>query len=280
MAEPAIFFIYSFLMSTFARKAPSGIKVIVVGAGFAGLTAAIECDRKGHDVLLLEAFPQLKILGDIISFGPNSGRIFQKWEGVEEKLDPICHKTDHVKFVSYLGERLFSQYWHDEERYGKKFNGHRGEIHEIVFNHARGRGIEVKLGHKVVDYFESESEAGVIVQMVDGECRRFTADAVFAAEGVRSTGRKIVLGYEDKPKPSGYAVYRSWFDSAKLQSPLTDHLWKSGDTHYAWIGPDVHFLAASLKGGNDFSWVCTHKASRAHIAPAQRSILISHLVHA
>ncbi|KAL1981062.1 hypothetical protein VTN96DRAFT_3127 [Rasamsonia emersonii] len=246
-------------MPEFFRKPPTGIKVLIVGAGFAGLTAAIECDRKGHDVLLLEAFPELKILGDIISFGPNSGRIFQKWEGVEAQLDPICHKSDGVHFVSYRGEYLFTQYWHDEEPWGKKFNGHRGEIHEIVFNHARARGIDIRLGHRVVDYFETDTEAGVVAQKENGERVTFTADVVFAAEGVRSTGRKIVLGYDDKPKSSGYAVYRTWFDSSRLKSPLTDHLWKNGDSHWAWIGPDVHFLAASLKNGKDFSWVCTHK---------------------
>lgn len=231
-----------------------------MGAGFAGLTAAIECHRKGHDVVVLESFPQLKILGDIISFGPNSGRIFQKWEGVEEQLDPLCHNTDHLNFVTWDGHYLIAQRWDEEANYGKKFNGHRGEIHEIVFNHAKARGIDIRLGQKVIDYFEDEKEAGVLARNVTtGAEERFTADVVFAADGVRSEGRKIVLGYEDKPISSGYAIFRSWFDSTKLTSPLTDHLWKNGDTHWGWIGPDVHFLAASLKGGKDFSWVCTHK---------------------
>jgi thioredoxin reductase len=43
---------------------PTGIRVIIVGAGFAGLTAAIECDRKGHTPIVLEKFPELKILGE------------------------------------------------------------------------------------------------------------------------------------------------------------------------------------------------------------------------
>ncbi|KAJ9303743.1 hypothetical protein DTO217A2_6755 [Paecilomyces variotii] len=241
--------------SGFSRNPPTGIKVVIVGAGFAGLTAAIECDRKGHDVVLLESFPELKILGDIISFGPNSGRIFQKWEGVEEKLDPICHKSDGILFKTYLGESLVTQYWRDEESFGKKFNGHRGEIHEIVFNHALERGIDIRLGQRVTDYFETDTEAGVIVNGKD----RVVGDVVFAAEGVRSPGRKIVLGYEDKPKSSGYAVYRAWFDSSRLTHPITKHLVENGDAHVAWIGPDVHFIAASLKNGKDFSWVCTHK---------------------
>jgi succinate dehydrogenase/fumarate reductase flavoprotein subunit len=35
---------------------PSGIRVIIVGAGFAGITAAIECTRKGHSCLILESY--------------------------------------------------------------------------------------------------------------------------------------------------------------------------------------------------------------------------------
>ena len=35
---------------------PSGIRIIIVGAGFAGITAAIECTRKGHSCLILESY--------------------------------------------------------------------------------------------------------------------------------------------------------------------------------------------------------------------------------
>lgn len=48
------------------KVAPSnstGIKIIIVGAGIAGLACGIECKRKGHEVLLLEKFRELKILG-------------------------------------------------------------------------------------------------------------------------------------------------------------------------------------------------------------------------
>jgi len=238
------------------RRDPTGIKVIIVGTGFAGLTAAIECHRKGHDVLVLESYPEVKIMGDIISFAANSGRIFQRWPGVEEKLDPICHRSQGLSYKTYLGDDLFTQYWEQERgQYGKAFNGHRGEIHYIVYQHALDLGIEIKLGHKVVDYFETETEAGVVA---NGE--KFVGDVVLAADGVRSKGRTIVLGYEDKPKASGYAIYRAWFDSAELaKDPDTAWMVNDGDKHCAWLGPDIHFIAASVKNGKDFSWVCTHK---------------------
>lgn len=112
-------------MATSQRPPSTGIKVIIVGAGFAGLTAAIECHRKGHEVLVLESFPELKLLGDIISFAPNSGRIFQRWEGVDAKLDPIIHKSDGITYKTWKGETLTRQTWGEEARkYGKAYNGH------------------------------------------------------------------------------------------------------------------------------------------------------------
>ena len=231
-----------------------------VGAGFAGLTAAIECNRKGHHVTLLDKSASLKALGDIISFASNSGRIFQRWEGVEKALDPINHKSKCLVFQDWHGSYITTQYWDKEVTYGKKFNGHRGEIHQVVYQHAVDRGIDIRLGQNVTDYFETDTEAGVTVSNLDGSTTKLTADCVFAAEGVRSPGRKIVLGYIDRPKPSGYAIYRAWFPSDALATnPRTSHLVVNGDTHCGWIGPDVHFLTASIKDGKDFSWVLTHK---------------------
>lgn len=241
-------------MSQFPRLPPSGIKVIIVGAGFAGLTAAIECDRKGHEVILFEKVSDLKPLGDIISFGQNAGRIFAKWPGVMEHFEPIIHKSNALTYHNWEGKFATTQSFLDEKDWGRKVNGHRGELHITLYRHAVARGIDVRLGQNVTDYFEEDHAAGIVS---NGE--RHTADVVLAAEGVKSRGRKIVLGFEDQPQPSGYAVYRAWFSTEKLkQNPITQHL-VQGDTHNGWIGQDIHFLAAAIKNGAEISWVCTHK---------------------
>jgi 2-polyprenyl-6-methoxyphenol hydroxylase-like FAD-dependent oxidoreductase len=229
-------------MVTFPRAPPTGIRVIIIGTGFAGLTAAIECHRQGHSVLILESFSTLKILGDVITFGPNSGRIFRRWPGMEEKLDPICHETNEIQIRTWEGELIVTQNWKEKERaYGRNYNGHRGQIHRLVFDYAREVGIDVRLGHKVTDYFESESEAGVVA---NGQ--RFVADVVLAADGVRSKGRTIVLGYEDKPKASGYAVYRAWFDVGKMaEDPDFAFLFEKDDDLCCWIGEHLDQIACS-----------------------------------
>lgn len=42
----------------------TGIEIIIVGTGLAGLTAALECTRKGHKVRVLERNPDINVAGE------------------------------------------------------------------------------------------------------------------------------------------------------------------------------------------------------------------------
>lgn len=49
----------------------TGIDVIIVGTGLAGLTAAIECTRKGHNVRVLERSHSINTAGAAESAAPS-----------------------------------------------------------------------------------------------------------------------------------------------------------------------------------------------------------------
>lgn len=191
---------------------PTGIKVIVVGAGFGGLTAAIECHRQGHSVEIYENFPSLKTLGDIISFGANGGRIFTRWSDGEIARRLRALSIDLSKYGFRIhkydtGEVVYHQPTAPQMADAPIFNGHRGELHEVVFKYATEElGIPIRLGQLVEEYFENEDKAGIVLK--SGE--RVEGDLVIGADGVRSKARELVLGYVDKPKSSGYAVWRAW----------------------------------------------------------------------
>jgi len=251
----------------FPRLPPSGIKVIVVGAGFAGLAAAIECDRKGHSVSVydkVDSIDEITRIGDIISFDPNGSVAFERWPGVVDQMEAVARQTKRINLYDHTGNFVTSQDFSHEKKWGRRINAHRGELHSIVYRHAVARGIKFNLGCRVEDYFESDGDpehgvmpcAGVVVKGKG----RITADVVIAAEGVRSRGRKIVLGFDENPKSSGYAVYRAWFPASDkvAKNPITKHLVETGDTHQGFIGPDIHFLASSIKNGSEVNWVFTH----------------------
>jgi 2-polyprenyl-6-methoxyphenol hydroxylase-like FAD-dependent oxidoreductase len=240
-------------------KSKTGIKVVIVGAGFGGLTAAIECHLQGHDVILLEAFPALKPLGDIISFGSNAGHIFNSWSDgyISRKFRPLCIDSKHFDLRKYDGEKVLEQPTPPKVADWPVFNGHRGELHMIVYYYAKDvLGIPIRTGSRVIKYFENADCAGV--ELENGE--KVTGDVVIGSDGVRSKARELVLGYFDKPRSSGYAIFRAWFSTeALMKDPLTKGFVDHGDTFTGWIGQDVHLLVAVLKGGKDISWVLTHK---------------------
>ncbi|KAF2092640.1 FAD/NAD(P)-binding domain-containing protein [Rhizodiscina lignyota] len=245
------------------QNAKTGIKIIIVGAGFGGLGAAIECHRHGHDVEIYEAFPELKQLGDIISFGPNAGRIFYRWGERDGEIAQRM-RTLSIDLRSYgfnirkydTGEIIINQKNPGWDETSPVFNGHRGELHQVIFDYARDElGIPIHLDRRIEQYFEDDEKSGIILD--SGE--RISADLVIAADGVRSKARKAVLGFEDKPKSSGYAVWRAWFSNKDMiADPETAQFCENGDTFNGWIGPDMHFLFSTIKNGSDCCWVLTH----------------------
>lgn len=46
-----------------AKPNSSGITVIIIGLGYAGCVAAVECHRKGHKVIVFEQAPKILGLG-------------------------------------------------------------------------------------------------------------------------------------------------------------------------------------------------------------------------
>ena len=138
--------------------------------GFGGLGAAIELHRKGIHVEIYEAFPELKVLGDIISFGPNAGRIFYRWKDGEIAQRLRAASIDLTEYGFRIhkwdtGEVVFHQKTPPPPKEAPRFNGHRGELHEIVFNYAKDElGIPIHLGQPVEKYFEDDERAGIVLQ--------------------------------------------------------------------------------------------------------------------
>lgn len=252
------------------------VTVVIIGAGFAGLTAAIECRLNGMHSILVEKYKDSIEYGDLIDFYPNAGVIIERWDNgkVAEDLLKICVRNAKCwDYYSNKNEFIYSDpYLIVAGDYTKQFAGHRGQMHKIFLDYAQKVGVEFRFGCAVVDYFENEKSAGVVLKT--GE--EIVGDCVLASDGPRSIARQKVLHLEDSKVNSGYAIYRAFFeitDETRKDPRLADFCRKEVDTLKIWVGPDAHTLAYSWNEGKDLVWVGTHKVSQCDVSCNSTQVL-------
>lgn len=183
--------------------------VVIVGAGLGGCACAIACARQGMRVTLLDQVVEFFPLGDSVGFGSNASKLFKRW-GLYDALWAISSRTEETVMRNYDGKVIAEDrtLGAAEEVYGHKgLIGHRGDYHAIFIEHCKKNGVCVRMGERIEKY--DAKKPSVFLQ--SGE--EIVAHAVIASDGVKSTGRTQVLGFEDKPIHSGYAVWRAYSDA-------------------------------------------------------------------
>lgn len=237
------------------------LHVLIVGAGFGGLTAAIECRLRGMHVTLVETYPTSSAYGDIIDFFPNGGRIIENWDNgrIGRELMKICiNQGDKFKYCKADGTVVWAEDWILEpHHYWRQFAGHRGQMHKIVLDYAKELGVNFEFGDRVVQYLDQEKPG---VALAGG--KTFTANVVVAADGPRSIARSQVLGLPDNKVNSGYAIFRAYFtltDEHRKNPLLEEFCDPTVDITCLWIAKDLHMIVYTWNKGKDLGWVLTHK---------------------
>ncbi|KAK1455633.1 hypothetical protein CMEL01_04393 [Colletotrichum melonis] len=158
------------------RYPPSGISILIVGAGIAGLGFAIEAYRKGHDVRVIEKRPIFQDFGDIIAIQTPALHTPKKWPGFLEHLKKNAYAPINYmkKFDGTLiGEQLLGT------PNDPSLVTNRSLLHSVLRDYVRDLGIQIEFSTPVREYFEADSSAGVVLE--DG--RRLLADLIVTADG-------------------------------------------------------------------------------------------------
>lgn len=241
----------------------NSLKVVIVGGGFSGVAAAVECKLRGMHVTLVETYPTSRTQGDVLDFLPNGGRIFGVWDNgkIGKKLLDICVNTGKtLDFYSPKDELLSQEPWNlHPHHYEYQYAGHRGEMHQVLFDYAVEVGVDVRLGVPVTKYIDGET-GPVGVELKNGE--QFLGDVVLAADGPRSLARTQVLGLPDNKVNSGYAIYRAFYEltDEQLANPHFANICNENeDRAMMWVGRDIHgFMYTWRKARYEFfqsSWM-------------------------
>jgi 2-polyprenyl-6-methoxyphenol hydroxylase-like FAD-dependent oxidoreductase len=170
------------------------MKVIISGAGIAGLTLAWWLARGGCSVLIVEKAPVLRDEGFLVDFFGSGYDIAERMH-----LLPRLHSLDlQVAQVSWIDKREHEFARLRFDKFKRLFDGRimtlmRGDLVRVLFEDLPG-SVELRFGREIAQFDSLEDR--VDVTLTSGE--RETADLLVGAEGVHSTVRTRLFGDESR----------------------------------------------------------------------------------
>ncbi|MDO7840799.1 FAD-dependent monooxygenase [Sphingomonas immobilis] len=222
-------------------------RLLIAGAGIAGLTTAIAARRSGHEVIVLERAPQLLELGAGLQLAPNGTRVLLHL-GLEERIRRVASETDgKVIRLWSTGQtwKLFDLGAQSRELYGAPYwMIHRGDLHRVLLEAAVESGVEIRTSTEVCGVDQSPS--GVRVHVAGGEI--VEGDAAVGADGIHSIFRAARF-VADAPRFTGILAWRGVAEASKLPASLTENVGTN------WVGPGKHVISYPLRGGTLVNFV-------------------------
>lgn len=177
------------------RGAP---RVLVVGGGIGGLSAAIALRRVGVEAEVFERAPALREVGAGISIWPNATRILREW-GVLDALVARGFVLRRGAILSPSGRRLQAMPFPETD--APHLLVHRADLQATLAD-----ALPPWVLHTGAE-FQSVREADGQVRAVFAGLGDARGDALVGADGLRSAVRAALLG-DGPPTYRGYTVWR------------------------------------------------------------------------
>jgi len=210
-------------------------RVIIVGGGIAGLSAALSLQQKGVSVRLFEQAEQFGEVGAGISLSqPASRGLFSL--GLQEaivKAADLPARAGAVDFETGVPEEGpdLMQVAREAGEIPYYYQIHRADLHAILVAAVMAGDPEtIALGKRLVDVDQDATSATAVFH----DDTRATGDVLLGADGINSRVRACLFG-EENPRFTGQVAYRFLVPVAEVQ----DYLGHGASVKYTGVGKTV-----------------------------------------
>ncbi len=243
------------------RPLTRAARVVIVGAGIGGLSAAIALRRRGIAAAVLERAAALHEVGAGILLWPDAMRVLHQLE-LGAAVERAGAVATHDALRSSHGALLAggSADGPASRSEGPPVVVHRGLLQSILLP-ALDRGV-LRLGAECVGVVQDG--AGATVRLADGSTER--GDVVVGADGLHSRVRASLVR-DGRPRYSGYVAWRG---VVPLDRRLADRL-RPGES---W-GRGELFGAAVLGGNQAYWWASARADEHASGSPAEEKAAVT-----
>lgn len=209
-------------------------KVIIVGAGIGGLTAALALKARGADVTVLEQADAIREVGAGLQISPNGSVVLQAL-GLGDALARAGLAARAVVLRDYRrsGDVVRLDLTRHAAEHPYLFV-HRADLIELLAQAAREAGAQLRLLQRVD---RVSADPGPVLHTGSGA--RLRADLVVGADGVHSRLRALLNGPED-PFFTGQVAWRATVPN-RMNHPPEAQL---------YMGPKRHVVSYPLRGGD------------------------------
>jgi 2-polyprenyl-6-methoxyphenol hydroxylase-like FAD-dependent oxidoreductase len=218
------------------------MKLVILGGGIAGLTAAIALKRIGVQAFVYEAAPQIRAVGAGLVLAANAIKAFKKL-GIDQAvmaegrlLDAFSIKDERGSIITQTNSLASS------EKYGAdNFTIHRANLHRVLMSFLSPEEVQT---NKCCINFERKQDK-ILLQFSDGSSG--IADYLIAADGIHSAVRhKLQPGA--KVRYAGYTCWRSVIANPSRDLNETTETWGSqGRFGIAPLAHDQLYWFACMK---------------------------------
>ncbi|TCQ82642.1 salicylate hydroxylase [Ochrobactrum sp. BH3] len=230
-------------------------RILIAGAGVAGLSAALELAARGWSVELFEKATALSEVGAGLQLAPNAMRHLQRL-GVADRLSTqavapealflVDSRSARPLLAMELGDKALKR-WHHPY-----LVCHRADLQSALLAAClENPAININLGSEITRH-------EVIGQEIEAEVRRgnlteiIKAHYLLGCDGVWSAERANAA--HSKARYSGHIAWRSTIATTDLPATFVNAL-PLKKAVSAWLGKQVHFIAYPVKGGAYFNFV-------------------------